>query len=363
MKLLIKSFVVVALALSVSAALGQNNGGGGGSRGGRGGRTRGDNRGDNRGMGSQDPSQRNAWMEDMLRRMDANKNGMIDAEEVSDRRRYMVEGMLSRAGIEPKYPLAISQIVETMSSSARNGGGPASSRNGSSAGNSSGGPSGLGFGDAKSSPPGVLGFGQSSSTTTKSALIPGPASPAGASAAAAASSASSPAGSNAAAPDLSIDQKIRNLAAFLIQKYDKNSDGKLDRDEWPSQGKWGTFSEANRSGGTSVSLADLIAHLTDYVHRQQLSLDSLDAGSSETAGSLRKSGRFLLPRERLPKGLPDWFLRKDVDGDGQVSMAEYASDWNPAATAEFDRYDLNHDGVVTAAECLKAEKRAAVSSR
>ena len=40
-------------------------------------------------------------------------------------------------------------------------------------------------------------------------------------------------------------------------------------------------------------------------------------------------------------------------------MAEFASEWTPAVAAEFDRYDLNHDGIITAAECLKVEKRSA----
>jgi Ca2+-binding EF-hand superfamily protein len=65
----------------------------------------------------------------------------------------------------------------------------------------------------------------------------------------------------------------------------------------------------------------------------------------------------LTPIERLPKGLPDWFTAKDADGDGQVSMAEFAADWTPAKVAEFSRYDLNGDGIITASECLKAEKR------
>ena len=67
-----------------------------------------------------------------------------------------------------------------------------------------------------------------------------------------------------------------------------------------------------------------------------------------------KSGRFLTPQERLSKELPDWFLEKDVNGDGQVDMAEYASEWTPDLVDEFNRYDLNHDGIITAAECLKA---------
>jgi len=70
----------------------------------------------------------------------------------------------------------------------------------------------------------------------------------------------------------------------------------------------------------------------------------------------RKLGRFLTAHERLPKGLPDWFLEKDVDGDGQITMAEFTTNWTPDKVAEFARYDLNHDGIITSAECLKVEK-------
>jgi hypothetical protein len=60
----------------------------------------------------------------------------------------------------------------------------------------------------------------------------------------------------------------------------------------------------------------------------------------------------------LPKGLPDWFLEKDANHDGQITMAEYIGNgtWTPEKLAEFARYDLNHDGIITAAECLKVEK-------
>ena len=75
----------------------------------------------------------------------------------------------------------------------------------------------------------------------------------------------------------------------------------------------------------------------------------------------RKPGRFLTARERLPKGLPDWFLEKDVNGDGQITMAEFTDNWTPEKLAEFARYDLNHDGIITAAECLKVEKAKAGS--
>jgi hypothetical protein len=73
--------------------------------------------------------------------------------------------------------------------------------------------------------------------------------------------------------------------------------------------------------------------------------------------SPRKVIRFLRPDERLPKGLPDWFKARDTNGDGQVSMAEFSTDWNPAKEAEFLRLDVNHDGMITPHECLKVEKK------
>jgi hypothetical protein len=72
----------------------------------------------------------------------------------------------------------------------------------------------------------------------------------------------------------------------------------------------------------------------------------------------KKLKRFLLPKERLPQGIFEWFSEKDTDGDGQVTMAEFAQGrkWTDTRAAEFDSYDLNHDGVITPAECLKAAK-------
>ncbi len=38
-------------------------------------------------------------------------------------------------------------------------------------------------------------------------------------------------------------------------------------------------------------------------------------------------------------------------------MAEYATTWTDAKVSEFTKYDLNRDGVITAKECLKAERK------
>ena len=80
--------------------------------------------------------------------------------------------------------------------------------------------------------------------------------------------------------------------------------------------------------------------------------------SSRSRPSTNGSGRsyrFLTPAERLPDGLPGLFTSKDRDRDGQVTMAEFARTWTEETFAEFNRWDLNRDGWITASECLTAE--------
>lgn len=64
------------------------------------------------------------------------------------------------------------------------------------------------------------------------------------------------------------------------------------------------------------------------------------------------SRRFVTPKSRLA-GLPEWFLARDTNGDGQLTVAEYAPGSEKARLAEFARYDRNKDGVLTPQECPK----------
>jgi Ca2+-binding EF-hand superfamily protein len=70
-----------------------------------------------------------------------------------------------------------------------------------------------------------------------------------------------------------------------------------------------------------------------------------------------RTGNFSLSARSgvQPKALPPWFQALDRDGDGQVTLHE----WRTAGRSveEFDKYDLNGDGMITAEEillCLKA---------
>jgi hypothetical protein len=63
--------------------------------------------------------------------------------------------------------------------------------------------------------------------------------------------------------------------------------------------------------------------------------------------------RFHTAAELLPEGLPDWFRKQDANGDGQILMAEYATDWNDAKVTEYRKWDLNDDGIIVPSEALK----------
>jgi Ca2+-binding EF-hand superfamily protein len=56
----------------------------------------------------------------------------------------------------------------------------------------------------------------------------------------------------------------------------------------------------------------------------------------------------------LPKGLPPWFAALDTDRDGQVSLREWRQ--GGRSPDEFQAYDLNSDGFITADEVLMSLK-------
>jgi hypothetical protein len=345
--------LVASMAFAQGQRGGYGGGFGGGDNGGFGGRGR-------RGGGG--GGNRSFSPDDMLKRLDTNGNGMLDEEEVANSpARAMIEGILGRMGIPAKYPIPISDIsnaMQAMRQARANNGPPGGGRgqrppqnvqpNSAVVNNS---PSGS-FNNSPittlpTSPTGPGGFGE------PTAPLPAPLG-FGEGGAVASSAVSGTSG------DPALDQKIRALADAIVKKYDKNGDSHLDSSEWPTQSKWGTFSEANRSGGASIGVTELAAYLTDLSRRQQLSFDLPDAGSPGTPDSAKpKPKRFLTPKERLPSGLPDWFLQA-ADEDGQVTMAECSASFGPEeAVAKFARYDLNQDGIITAAECLKVEKQQA----
>ncbi len=205
--------------------------------------------------------------------------------------------------------------------------------------------------------------------------------------------------------------RIEKHADSVFKSNDKNKDGKLQADEWGT-GITGRKIKASEAIGDQVVTRDELVEILggggeskaklavepaskdsqvptgaprDVAHGSPSSEDGGDAkssspgesttsesakangpetqnGASSAAGKAapsrpkRKSSRFRTPRERLPAGLPGWFLESDANRDGQVAMSEYSRAWSNAKAAEFARIDRNKDGIITPKECLKAAR-------
>ncbi len=121
-----------------------------------------------------------------------------------------------------------------------------------------------------------------------------------------------------------------HLADTLMRRHDRDRDGFLDASERRSMGLHSLAADTNRD--YLISRRELAVWLAD----QQLERTRI-----------------------LPPELPAWFFELDRDGDGQVSMAEFANDeeWTEEKLAEFMAYDTNNDGFIEPAEVLRAMER------
>lgn len=298
-------------------------------------------------FGGQDGTER---FEQMLREMDTNRNGRVEESEVDGRRRFFVEMMARRAGIEPRFPMSISRLRDAMARQARENEDSSSERSRGSGGPN---PDPLvpDFGVELDLPP-VLKFGErapdesSGEGNSRRPSRPG----------------------DSSARRGQVDERVRRGAEAMIRRADRNRNGRLERNEWNNQ--WGDFDQVDRDHRGAVDADELAQSLSNFARRGRGGDrsgppgpgGSADGSGSEGGGSgsgdseRPTSYRMSTPTEGLPEGLPDWFARKDRNLDGQVAMAEFEPPgfWTDAAAAEFASYDLNGDGMMTAQECLTA---------
>jgi hypothetical protein len=67
----------------------------------------------------------------------------------------------------------------------------------------------------------------------------------------------------------------------------------------------------------------------------------------------RQEAVFQVAPSRLSAGAPSWFLDLDKNGDGQLTLSEYAPEPTGQSIAEFRRLDWNNDGVITLEEARR----------
>jgi hypothetical protein len=145
--------------------------------------------------------------------------------------------------------------------------------------------------------------------------------------------------------------RIRGYAEGFLRQYDENRDGRLDRDEWQQMPPQHQAADSNGDG--IITSEELTAHLQKTVGERFAGRGGSSSSGDKKTAETKKSYRVSTPIERLPEGMPDWFLRNDLDADGQISMVEYASSWTDQIASEFTRLDANSDGIITPEEAKK----------
>jgi len=296
---------------------------------------------------------RSGRFEGFLRRMDTNGDGIIQQNEIPEERRGMVQMMSMRFGIDPAQGISIDKVREAIGSRG-SGGNRATPPTQNSTTNQN-----RSAQKAKpEEPPLVPGFGSDREPTEVAGF----------------GVRIRPTGRVVLGAEGDVTPQIR----ALFGRLDGNGNGVLDRDEWTVlPGNPGQF-DANQDG--RITLAELSARMTQQPSEQSqrdrgrrdwgggppmgfggspmgfdMGFGAADEDEDEPAPkeeTRRGSYRFRSARERLPTGLPGWFADRDVDLDGQVSMAEFAGNWTRSTVQEYFRYDANRDGVITPEECL-----------
>ncbi len=165
--------------------------------------------------------------------------------------------------------------------------------------------------------------------------------------------------------------RTERYAKSLMERYDKNGNSILERDEWKDMRGDPEKSDLNNDG--RITRDELIKRFSSYRRGsgdgdRQESRRGDDAGDRrdrrsresddrESDDATRSSYRFTSALERLPKDARAWIEKFDDNKDGQVAMAEFSSSWSDSKVSEYIKLDLNGDGVVTGAEYLVSKKR------
>lgn len=187
-----------------------------------------------------------------------------------------------------------------------------------------------------------------------------------------------------------ISAKVVRYAQRLVHSYDRDGDGQLGQQE--IQAMRGAARQADLNHDGVITVEELTRFIADYGQNRRIRLlppqpgdlvempPLLNPTTGQAAAPAAKAGagtppaaaspapaeapapapeaakpresKFYVQPARLPAGLPDWFLARDLDGDGQVTISEFSPKNIPAELQQFKQLDRDGDGVITPAECI-----------
>ena len=146
----------------------------------------------------------------------------------------------------------------------------------------------------------------------------------------------------------------------IFRKMDKNNDGTLSADEVP-ENMQREREKYDKNGDGFIDLMEFKTFANEVRPPKEPEPMRGDSGKQRTDTPDQKKPEAPVEEVKstiyrvgkLPKDLPEWFIRLDKAGDvdGQVGLWEARNE--KSVLDEFNKYDLNGDGLITAEEYLR----------
>ncbi|MGL6226886.1 MAG: hypothetical protein ACRC10_09725 [Thermoguttaceae bacterium] len=306
----------------------------------------------------------------MIKSMDKNGDGVLDPDEIPESRKPMLNMVLSRFNIEPGQSINLASLekfadsgvdlesltaekIQSAGIFTRRGAAKAAAAGAAATGAAVPGvaPTAAGasrialpenplvpyFGEPQRPSVPIIGFGipDPAEPKTQNNVLAGAATPvvrpgrAGR--------------ANQGADAAQKEAQILAGARDLMQKKDKNRNGTLDL----LNGEW-----VGLSINTNTADRDRDGRLT-------LSEIILAMGGIPPVELIKTEGRTATVKDRLPVGVPTWFLERDKNKDGQLTLMEWGNDqpFSDVMVSEFESFDANNDGIVTVMEAYNFLKK------
>lgn len=267
-------------------------------------------------------------VDDVLRRYDRNRNGILEADEIKNARwgspspysnDKNKDGKLSKSELVQRY-----LDRERYSNRQRNSRGDrdrSDDRRRSSSSRSSSSSSQYDF--------------KSSSTSTGSSRS--------------SSSRSRSSSSSSSSSSRKVDtKKYEAYVNGLMDRYDKNKNGKFEKEELAEMRRPPKTADANGDG--EITKKELLDSLTGANKTSSSTSAKPDSKtSSRSTSSSSRSSRFSRSSSRSSRS-SGGLGSKDLNGDGQIQMSEFTKAWTDKLAEEFIKKDKNGDGVLSASE-------------
>jgi len=168
--------------------------------------------------------------------------------------------------------------------------------------------------------------------------------------------------------------QMQRYVSDIVGRYDADGDGQLQTTEWRLMR--GQPERIDHDGDQLLTYEEMLRHVSQYAFGKRLAPQRDNAAAQQPAPpaphtqDVTSSSQapppcakpYFVPDRFLPKGLPDWFRARDANGDGQLSLAEFAPTGEAQLAAQFGRSDANRDGLITPAEAIRDAGRVDVGA-